>query len=294
MAKKIGYVGLSILAFVAAFAILNIIQIVAIMPASIKVSFEVTAQGIRDMDTIQQMTMEAITPYLPMAVFLSHAGLIICFGLWYYFGCGRPSLKKVNKKDVFAPKHIVGVLLVAIALGYFMNFLVEILYPYIPNSIVEEFEKAMEQAQFGKSPLSTFAAVFLAPFSEELIFRGVSFYYAMKAFKEMKNRTVAFWIANAIQALLFGILHMNVLQATYAFILGLILGYIAYRFKSIIPCILTHMIYNGLPSYTLEPIQNALPEGNTVKIIITAVSAVIVVVGMVMIKSKKSEILKEA
>jgi hypothetical protein len=38
-----------------------------------------------------------------------------------------------------------------------------------------------------------------------------------------------FWVANILQAVLFGIYHMNPLQGIYAFFIGLFLGYVCHK-----------------------------------------------------------------
>lgn len=52
------------------------------------------------------------------------------------------------------------------------------------------------------------------------------------------------WIANVLQAILFGFLQGNVLGAVYAFIIGLLLGIIYMITKSIWVPILVHAILN--------------------------------------------------
>jgi membrane protease YdiL (CAAX protease family) len=79
-------------------------------------------------------------------------------------------------------------------------------------------------------------SVCLAPISEELIFRGVTYRIARRAFP--------FWIANFIQALLFGIFHMNPLQGCYTFILGLFMGYICEKGGTLYHAIFFHFLFN--------------------------------------------------
>jgi membrane protease YdiL (CAAX protease family) len=85
--------------------------------------------------------------------------------------------------------------------------------------------------------LAILAVVLLAPIAEELLCRGVILHYAMKA-------TPKFWLANIIQALLFGIIHMNIIQGTYAFFLGLVLGWLRYRYKSLVAPTIMHLVNN--------------------------------------------------
>ena len=54
-----------------------------------------------------------------------------------------------------------------------------------------------------------------------------------------------FMAANVLQAVLFGIYHMNLIQGVYAFVLGMILGFTAEYFHSIWAAVLLHACVNG-------------------------------------------------
>ena len=86
------------------------------------------------------------------------------------------------------------------------------------------------------SILMVICSVIFAPFCEELVFRGVTMHQAKKC--------LPFWAANLLQALLFGIFHMNMIQGIYAFCLGLVLGYVCNRGGSIYYSLLLHMLFN--------------------------------------------------
>ena len=79
----------------------------------------------------------------------------------------------------------------------------------------------------------------LCPIGEELVFRGVTL-------KLLKRTGAPFWVCNIIQAFLFALMHFNVIQSTYTFILGIVCGYLVYRFKSVAAGIVTHMVFNIL------------------------------------------------
>ena len=79
-------------------------------------------------------------------------------------------------------------------------------------------------------------SVFMAPISEELIFRGVTYRIARRAFP--------FWVANIIQAVLFGIFHMNPLQGCYTFVIGLFMGYICEKGGTLYHAIFFHFLFN--------------------------------------------------
>ncbi len=77
----------------------------------------------------------------------------------------------------------------------------------------------------------------LAPVCEEVVFRGAIF----GGFKKEGN------IFKAILAsgLLFGLLHMNINQASYAFVIGILLGFLVEATGSIFSSILFHVLVNA-------------------------------------------------
>ena len=56
---------------------------------------------------------------------------------------------------------------------------------------------------------------------------------------------VGLWKANMIQALLFGLLHANLVQGSYAWLLGIALGYIVWKCGALFPGIFMHVIFNA-------------------------------------------------
>lgn len=96
--------------------------------------------------------------------------------------------------------------------------------------------------------LLTFAYVLvIGPASEEIIFRGAIFDRLHLAFP--------FWTANALQAFLFGVYHMNIVQGIYAFLLGMVLGMVLYSTGSILCPIAVHIIFNST-SYIIQFVFN--------------------------------------
>ena len=71
---------------------------------------------------------------------------------------------------------------------------------------------------------------------EEFIFRGL-------IFNGYKRRNP--FMAILLSAALFGLIHMNINQFSYAFAIGVIFGFMAYATGSLLPSILSHFIING-------------------------------------------------
>jgi len=162
-------------------------------------------------------------------------GLLV-FGLWYYFSFRkpRPSIKDSAKQlDGFV---ILGSILAGIALCIFSNGTVIVESVIVPD-IVEAYLESAETVGMGVTPLAIFSAVVLAPIGEEFLCRGLTLKFAKKAFNN-------FWIANVMQALLFGLLHLNWVQGVFAFAIGLVAGWLVENKKSLIPAIILHFVVN--------------------------------------------------
>lgn len=92
-----------------------------------------------------------------------------------------------------------------------------------------------EQATMTAKLLTLFATGCCAPILEEIIFRG-----RLAKGKELGNAKVSI----TIQALIFSVLHSNPEQIISAFIVGLILGTVAFKERSIRKTTLVHLLNN--------------------------------------------------
>ncbi len=263
MYKRCGWLALALLAVVACFALQIMGSIVGLLIYAFAgffkmfSSLEGMSEGAIEAE-VNAIMQDAATEGIGLCLVLAHVMMIVCFALWYRFGCGKPRLKEA--KGVFAPKTLLVVFLVAGGMCFFTNFALPVMEPIIPEKIMQNYIDLMEAAGFGVDALAIFASVCLAPFGEELLCRGVIFYYGKKMVADLENRRTAFWIANTLQALMFGIIHGNIIQGSYAFIMGLALGYLTHRFRSIVPAIMGHMLINAASTFVWEPVANTLPE----------------------------------
>lgn len=107
------------------------------------------------------------------------------------------------------------------------------LMPQLPNIV------ANEMGMMVNNEWGYFVIALLAPFVEELIFRGA----ILRALLEKINKH---WVAIAISALLFALIHANPAQMPFAFVAGLFLGWTYYRTGSILPGVAYHWINNSI------------------------------------------------
>lgn len=184
----------------------------------------------------------------------------------------KGNIKNLNGKAVGA------IALATIGLGIATNVALDIVNTLFPK-LMENYSQIMDALGLSEmSALILIIAVIGAPVVEEICYRGMTLYLFEKAFNNK------FWIANICQALLFGIVHGNIVQGTYAFIFGLVLGYIRKRYDSLYASVLGHFLFNLFGTVVVSLIYES-------SLAITPGVAVIVGIGifaagMVMMKSK--------
>ncbi|MBD5541445.1 MAG: CPBP family intramembrane metalloprotease [Lachnospiraceae bacterium] len=177
---------------------------------------------------------------------------IVIFGLWYYLVWGRK--KRAQNVEKPGAKGIFAIILLGILLQAFISGALGILDTAFP-SLMKNYKEIMEAAGLVEmNAIAILATGIMAPVGEELLCRGIMFRLAGKVSDK-------FWVANCIQALAFGIIHANLVQGTYAFFLGLILGYIYGKYRNIWLCMLLHASVN-LSANFIEYLWEALPEQN--------------------------------
>lgn len=160
---------------------------------------------------------------------------MVLFGIWYRKRCGGTF--HINIKKEFHPLEMLGIVFLIPGTQFLSSIVASIVSVIFP-SWMESYQELLETAGLdGDITIIMFIySVLMAPISEELIFRGVTLRIAQRAFP--------FWIANIIQAFLFGAFHMNALQGCYTFVIGLILGYICHKGGSIYHVIFFHFLFN--------------------------------------------------
>lgn len=107
----------------------------------------------------------------------------------------------------------------------------------VSPEIMESYGKVMESlGMMSPTVCSVLYTVVFAPVAEELAFRGLTMRILKHAFP--------FWGANVIQALLFALLHGNLVQGVYAFLAGLFFGWLLRAYGTLKASILCHLAVN--------------------------------------------------
>lgn len=234
--KKIGSILFCFLPVLLALALQFAVSIPAVM---LKI-FTLIAKS---PDILSDMDLYMDTVFTSMdGVFLSAVSAIyaviaaLIMGFWYWKKFAPKKAPKRKLKQIINVKMFAGLLALMIGMQYLSTYIINLIYLINPTWY-ETYEELMSNMGFSDvSWVLAIYSVLIAPISEELIFRGVTMHYAQK--------NMPFWIANIFQAFLFGAFHGNVVQGTYAFVVGLFCGYVCYRGNSIYLSIFFHMLFN--------------------------------------------------
>lgn len=138
--------------------------------------------------------------------------------------------EKVLKGRVFLMISIA-----AIGLYYFAVIITVVIAVISPETL-QQYEDMVDIALGGDTVMVLAVTVIAAPISEECIVRGLILRNLQKYFSVP--------VTIIIQAILFGIFHMNWVQGLYVLPVGAALGYTAVKCRSVLPCIYMHMFYN--------------------------------------------------
>lgn len=177
------------------------------------------------MTAYMEILQEILIPVLTVA----NICIILIIGTKILIDYKRKKVKVIKKID---PK----VLFKYIGFGILLNLVISLIIGLLPKSLIESHSQATAFALNGAPLLLFLTSGILAPVAEELIFR-----YGMM--KNLIKINVPFGII--VQALFFGLMHGNLVQSTYAFILGLIFGYVDYKNDNILYSIILHIAVNS-------------------------------------------------
>lgn len=209
--------------------------------------------GIESPRELQEYMMEALPDgnVILLIGAVAIAVTLLLGALWYRKHRPQESL---SFRQVLNPKLVAGAVLMGLALQVLISMCLNVIYPLLPQSTVSEYSNLIETLIGGNVVLSIITTVILAPIAEEFLFRGVTL--------EKAKKIMPFFAANTLQALMFGVYHGNLIQGVYAFLLGVLLGYVAEYFHSIWASILLHACVNGSAQ-----LLSLLPETLTEKLI---------------------------
>ena len=182
-----------------------------------------------------QLAAIKLLPYNLYITLVSQVAAFIIFFIWYYKVWGKKGRPQGTEKP--GVKAIPVVIAAGIVLQILVSSVMNLIYMFWPG-LLQSYMQMMQLAGISEiTPIVMLTVVIMAPITEELLCRGL----ILKLAEKVSQR---FWVANVIQALAFGIMHLNWVQGIYAFFLGLALGYLYGKYRNIFLCMLLHCVIN--------------------------------------------------
>ena len=259
------------------FGIVMAVQTATTLPGVILAMLDLNKEG-RPFEL--KVLMEVFNNKYAFAGYVAYC--VICMAMfipWYYKGIVKKSPKVIYRKAL-------GIVPVAVSLSIMICLFFVVTGAFvIANSVfpeaIKRYNEFAEMSSLGTNMAITIVyGYLLGPVTEELCFRGL-------IFGLLEKSRINYLLVILIQSLMFGIMHMNLVQGMYAFFLGAVLGYIRYRYKTLLVTIGAHVIFNIFGTGVEMSIQ-AAGITNVQKLIFASVAAVIaVILFVIMVKDKK-------
>lgn len=133
----------------------------------------------------------------------------------------------------------------------------------------------MEFNEMANSTWGVLAMVVIAPIVEEVVFRESVLGY-------MIRHGANYWLAIFLSALLFGIVHFNPAQIPFAFFIGILLGIVYVKSKSILLTGFIHMLNNFLAVKEMQFLGETYSEFNFTSILGYRLTEIYIVVCIVL------------
>ena len=270
MMKKSGYYGMAFLVFGLTLALIYGGSVILALGAAIGGALLGGEAGVNIIYNFMLNNLNlysCLTYLIPGAVFL----------LWYYFAfVEKRGIKQTVSSHTrrLTPACFGWVVLLGFAVQHVTSLIMVAINALMP-SVMNEYTEMIDSSGISEySLLWAVATLILPPIVEEVIFRGLILQYLGKA-------GASFIVANLIQAVLFGIFHMNLVQGIYTALLGFLLGYLAYRYDSIFVPMILHAIYNLFGTVLVDLENMFLPDVRLVVIILISVPLLIVTLLMI-------------
>lgn len=180
------------------------------------------------------------------------ATILICFAVLLIWKKPAFCFKTIWKKEKpITAGAFFSLAAIFIGVQAVAQVLVSVMEQFV-NTFGLSIMKSMEAATTIEDTVSMFLyAAILAPIWEEVVFRGV----VMRSLERYGRKFAIF-----ASAFLFGVFHGNIVQTPYAFMVGLVLGYVAMEY-SMLWSIVLHMLNNLVLADMMSRLADYLPAG---------------------------------
>ena len=212
------------------------------------------------------VTQQAIIPGL---------ALTMLFTVWYLWKAGYLT----GDSRLYSPLS-AGCMVWTVALGAGAIFLLDGLTSALSFDWLEGTFDYMQTSWAG-----ILLVALVGPVVEELFFRGGILRVLLGKYKP--------GVAIVVSGLIFGIIHMNPAQVVFASLAGMLLGWLYWRTRSLIPCMVVHVLNNSFSVWSslAYPDANSLTEvmEQPAYLVCLAVAACLFIVAGMRLRRYKTE-----
>ena len=259
-------------------AMIFVITLILINGAAIALSIGTAVIGIIiGGGTGVDMAYDFLTNHLNLYSCMIYVIPGIVFLLWYFFAFIEPvGVSRFTDRETrrLSPACFIWMAVLAFAIQHTLSLLMGLIAVMMPSAM-ENYAELMESS--GVTQYSTvwvIATLVLPPLVEETIFRGLIMQY-------LRRGGASFIVANLIQAVLFGFFHMNIVQGIYTAIFGFLLGYLAWRYDSLLAPMAMHALFNFFGTAVVDLENAVLPDFMLGLIIMVSVPITVIVIVMI-------------
>lgn len=238
-------------------------QIVVSMVAGIVFMAQALAKALPGMPDMMAITAEITEFVMNNAMLFMLISNALCLPLFVFLYLRQRKGRLKAERPAMRISDIGLIFAVSILANIFISTLMETfnIVQYFPD-----YEQLMLSLSGGALWIQLLSVGLVAPIVEEVLLRGVVF-GRLRGYMRLLP-------ALLVQALIFGLLHMNILQGLYAFLIALLFGYVYAKYGRLLLCILAHIVFN-MTSLVLAALLEGV-EINPVPVL--AVSAVLLAV----------------
>ena len=212
------------------FAFLAFTFIALILGAIISVILLISNAGIGVMENIEEVMKNG---YIIFTNYLVTFSIISICLLFYRRFRVRNELYALPLEQIFKHKiHTPSAIIYGIVFLFAANIVIEPISILFPESMLE-YMKILGNLDI----YSIMTIVILAPLFEEVVFRGI----ILNDIKRRHNCLVAVIVSSVV----FGLIHLNIVQSISATLIGVILAYVFLATKSIWAVIFLHFLHNA-------------------------------------------------
>ena len=207
-------------------------------------------------------------------------GSVCLIGAW----AARRPVRDTFRLRGFAPRLLVPLVLLGGAIPVVLEALLVLPFKVggmeFPEGMFRSFFQPMLELLLANPVATFFTVVVMAPLTEEFFFRGL----LLSGFERRYGpaRAVVF------STILFCLAHANPVQVPATLLLGLYLGWITLRTRSLFPAILAHALNNLVGFLSLDPAQADRPVSELLQFpapgILGAAAAGLVVGGFLLVR----------